>query len=453
MERRDPGRRPALANPWAWTLAGLVALRVLIPLAALAAAPTKLPLLPGYTYAPLGGDAYGFYAAVVNIFVATRTVLSGWIGLASLALMISFLAAAWILWRSGVRWLALLLPAFGLCLVFGVVVHDMNAPGAGVVGWPLVWALSLAPLAVFHVALTPGRAFPAGLAVSLLANAAIVVATAYIGLRATGRRAVGLIAAGLYASWPLWVALVAGTQAWQNGQWKVDVGLSLYAEPVSTALVAVALAIIVSERLDATPAAVAGLLIGFATAVKLTNGPVAAVFVLLVALRSGVRSAAILTLGALVSAPIVLGFWGKGYVDKTAVGGVDLGALYQWRFVSTNLRTSTIFTGTMLLVLVPLAAVGVLALAGWFRRSLFIASVVVTVAAYAGYYVTNQHPRFYYVILPSVFVLQAAGAVSIWRSPAAGSVRRARRPRLRDTRPPSRPPAASRRSASARRRP
>ena len=26
----------------------------------------------------------------------------------------------------------------------------------------------------------------------------------------------------------------------------------------------------------------------------------------------------------------------------------------------------------------------------------------------------NQHPRFYYVILPAVFVLQAAGAILIW---------------------------------------
>ena len=148
---------------------------------------------------------------------------------------------------------------------------------------------------------------------------------------------------------------------------------------------------------------------------KLTNGPIAAALVLLVGLRSGVRTAAIVTLGALVSTPIVLGFWGKGYVDKSAVGGVDLGALYQWRFVSANLRTSTIFTGTMLLVLVPLATVGLLTLAGWFRRSLFIAPIVVTIAAYAGYYVTNQHPRFYYVILPIVFVLQAAGAIAIRR--------------------------------------
>jgi hypothetical protein len=399
---------------WASVLAGLVAIRILIPLVVLAAAPAKLPLLPTYAYAPLNGDAYGFYEAVADIFAAFRGVLIGWIGLASLALMISVSSAAFILWRGGVRWLAVLLPACGLSLVVGLLVHEMAAPGAGVVGWPLVWGLSLTPLPVFHIALTPDRAFAAGLSVSLVANAVTVVATALVGLRATGRRSIGLISAGLYASWPLWVGVVAGAQAWGNGQWPVDVGLHLYAEPLSTALVAVSLAILLHPRLGATSAAVAGLLLGFATTSKLTNGPIAAALVVIVALRCGIRRAAIFALGGLVSAPIVFGFWANGYVDRSGGGGVVLGALYQWRFVSVNARTSAIFTGTMLLILVPLAVIGVFTLAGWFQQAMLTAPIVVTIACYAGYYATNQHPRFYYVILPYVFVLQAAGAVLIW---------------------------------------
>ena len=333
----SPPARTAQHPSWEWAsvLAGLVLIRALIPLLALANTPGKLPLMPQYTYAPLGGDAYGFYEAVANIFTAVQGVLGGWIGLAALVLMGTVGAAALILWRGGVRWLAILLPAFALCLVLGVVVHDMAPPGAGVVGWPLLWALSLSPLSILHISLTPDRAFPAGLAVTLVANAATLVATALIGLRATGRRSVGLIAAALYASWPLWVALVAGQQAWQNGQWNDDTGLALYAEPVSTALVAVAVAILIPRRLGLTAATVAGLLLGFATAVKLTNGPIAAVLIVVVALRNGGRRAAVTALGTLVSAPIVIGFWSNGYVDSS-VGGVKLGALYQWRFVSTN---------------------------------------------------------------------------------------------------------------------
>jgi hypothetical protein len=414
MERR-PAPPTGSDAMWVSVIAALVALRILIPLAALAASPTKLPLLPAYDYAPLNGDSFGFYETVANIFAAFRAMLIGWIGLASLALMICFSSAAVILWRGGVRWLAVLLPAFALSLVTGAFVHDLAASGAGVVGWPLVWALSLFPLAVLHIPLTPDRAFPPGLALTLIANAATVVATAVVGLRATGRRSVGLIAAGLYATWPLWVGIIAGSRAWENGQWLVDVGLHLYAEPVSTALVVVSLALLLHPRLSAMSAAVAGLLLGFATAVKLTNGPVAVTLVVIVALRFGARRAAIFALGGIASAPIVVGFWSKGYVDTSGGGGgVDLGALYQWRFVSMNARTSTIFTGSMLLVLLPLAVAGIFICTGWFQRAILTAPIVVTVVCYSAYYVTNQHPRFYYVILPSLFVLQAAGGVLIW---------------------------------------
>jgi hypothetical protein len=396
-------------------IAALVAIRVMIPLAALAAAPAKLPLLPAYDYAPLNGDAYGFYAAVANIFSAFRGVMIGWIGLASLVLMISFSSASLILWRHGVRWLAVLLPALGLSLVVGVLVHDMAPPGAGVVGWPLIWALSLSPLPALHISLTPDRAFGAGLTLTLVANAATVIATAVVGLRATGRRSVGLIAAALYATWPLWVGIVAGAQAWENGQWNVDVGLHLYAEPVSTALVAIALALLLHPRLSSTSAAAAGLLLGFAAVTKLTNGPVAAALVVIVALRYGARRAAIFALGAIVATPIIVGFWPKGYVDTSGGGVVDIGALYQFRFVSINARTSTIFTGLMLIVLLPLAIAGIALVLGWFERVILTAPIVVTILSYSAYYVTNQHPRFFYVILPPLFVLQAAGGVWCWQ--------------------------------------
>ena len=103
-----------------------------------------------------------------------------------------------LLWRADVRWLAVLLPALALSLILGVLV-DKNG-----VAWRsgdrLAHRLGLlpaSPLHLFHIELTPDRAFPLGLGLSLIANATIVVATAMIGLRATGRRSIGLIAASL----------------------------------------------------------------------------------------------------------------------------------------------------------------------------------------------------------------------------------------------------------------
>ena len=80
---------------------------------------------------------------------------------------------------------------------------------------------------------------------------------------------------------------------------------------------------------------------------------------------------------------------------------------------------------TMLFVLLPLAVVGVVLVCGWYARTLLVAPILVTIVAYAAYYVTNQHPRFYYVVLPSVFALQAAGAVAIWDLVRQGAQRRA----------------------------
>ena len=111
----------------------------------------------------------------------------------------------------------------------------------------------------------------------------------------------------------------------------------------------------------------------------------------------------------------MIGFWSDGDVNTSGGGGVDLGALYQLRFVSSNARTSTIFTGLMLVVLVPLAVVGVTSVKGWFRQAVLVAPILATIACYSAYYATNQHPRFYYVILLlPLFVLQAAGARLLW---------------------------------------
>jgi hypothetical protein len=398
---------------WVQALAVLVALRVLIPLVVLAASPKKIPLLPAYTYVPLNGDAYGSYHAVSNLFSAFSAVMIGWIGLGTLAMIACFSVAAVILWRSGVRWLAVLLPALAVSLALGYLAREMGASEAGVIGWPLVWALSLAPLSVLRIPLDHDIAFGAGLIVSVAANAVTVVALAVVGVRATGRRSVGLLAAGLFATWPLWVGIVAGHGAWANGQWDVDVGLHLYSEPLSTALVAVGVALLLRPVLTPTTAAVAGLLLGLATLTKLPNGVIAVGIVILVLVAHGLRRALVLAVGGLVSLPILIGFWPHGYVDASSGKGIDAGVLYRWSYVVDNIHDSPVFTGPMLLLLLPLAALGVIAVRGWFARSLLVWTIVGTVLSFAGYYVTAQHPRFFYVALPELFVLQSAGVVLI----------------------------------------
>jgi hypothetical protein len=303
--------------------------------------------------------------------------------------------------------------------VLGVLAHDMAGPGAGVIGWPLVWAFATLPLPILRLATTPDRAFAFGLAVSLAANAFTVIATAVVGRRLSGRRSVGILAAALLASWPLWMSLVAGTQAFQNGQWNVDVGLHLYTEPVSTALVAAALLLLTAEPVGPTVAVLAGLALGFSTVVKLTDGLIAAAVVAIVAIRESIDRAVLVALGGLISLPILVGYWAHGYANDNVGVAVPAGGRYQWRFVHQNLNASTIFTPWMLILLLPLAAIGLASLPNRYGRALLVVPIGVTVIAYATYFWTAQHPRFFYVVMPALFILQAAGIVRVlkWALP------------------------------------
>jgi len=235
------------------------------------------------------------------------------------------------------------------------------------------------------------------------------VATAYVGLRARHRHSVGLAAAGLFATWPVWVGLVAGHLAWENGQWNVDAGLHLYTGPLSTMLVVISIAALLGPTPGEGRATASGLALGFATVVKLTNGLIGLVLVPLVAVRYGLRRAALVAVGGLVSVPIVIAWWPKGYV-QIYDGAIAPVPAYSLDYIGPNLRTSTIFTPLMLAILVVPALVGIAGIDGWYARSVLGVPIVVTALAYTAYYVTNQHPRFFYVALPFAFVLVAAGA-------------------------------------------
>ena len=164
-------------------------------------------------------------------------------------------------WRP---WLAAAaLCAFGL--VVAVDVHWMEPSGAAVFGWPLAWALPLLAYRALGLGLSKHVAWDFGVALSLLFVALTVVAVAYLGRNATGRRRLGLLAAAFWAVWPLLVGLIAGHHAWTNGQWEVDAGLHNYSEPLSTLLVTAGAALILAPGLTDVRLALAGCALSYAT--------------------------------------------------------------------------------------------------------------------------------------------------------------------------------------------
>ena len=392
------------SRAWIAALAVLVAVRVAIPLVALAASGHDLPGLPPYDYEPLNGDATGFYAEA-------RELISAVFGPAGVAAALLVAVGLWSAWRFRPAWTAVLAAALAVSLAASVLVLATEPAGAAVVGWPLLWAVLLFPFRVAGV-LDPDVAFAVGLPVMLAANALTVVATAYAGFRASGRRAVGVAAAALFALWPLLTRPLAGSSAWENGQWNVDVGLHLYTEPLSTALVAVAIAVLLGPRLDELRLAVAGALLGYATVVKVSNGLFAVAAVALVAVRLGPRRAIPLAATGVAFAPLVAVYWPKGYPEIPNVPGFSLDQ------AGRSWADSLLFDPLALVILLPLAVLGVLALRPW-QSALLVAGVATNAVFYTFYEHTHLHPRFLYVTLPPLFVLEAAGAWlvirKVWR--------------------------------------
>ncbi len=415
MRHSSPVRRAA--QRWWGPLLACVCVRLALPLVVLAASGHGLGILPAYEYEPLNGDAFGFYAATREFMASIARVPVLLLALAVLVVIAAFLTS----WRTATvvparRWVAMLLAAFALVLALCLVIREMKPPGAAVMGWPLVWALSMVPYRGLGLEPDPDVAFVFGFVLSLVALATATIATAYVGRYATRSRSVGLLAAGLFAVWPLLPRLVAGEQAWGNGQWNVDVGLALYTEPVSTALVVVGAALLLRPAGGPATLAGSGLALGYATFVKLTNGLIALALVPFLAARIGWRRTLPFLLGGLVSAPLVLVYWPKGYTGmfegrisaSTRPWGLD--------YVDEAWGRSTLFTPVLLVLLAPLLIAGVLSLRDRFVLAVLLAPIVTTVVVYSFYDVTYLHPRFFYVALPFVFVLEAAGACAVFRS-------------------------------------
>jgi hypothetical protein len=360
----------------------------------------------------LMGDATGFYSA-------TREFLAGWARmprplLALLVVVALAVAAAFVLgWRRrpGLRpWLVpAAVCAFGLLVC--VDVHWMEFSGAAVFGWPLVWALALAPFRAAGV-LTHALAWDVALALQLCFVALTVVAVAHLGRNASGRRWVGLLSAAFWAVWPLLVGVVAGHGAWGNGQWEVDTGLHGYSEPLSTLLVATAAALLLSPALTDLRLGLAGCALSLATLTKLSNALLAALALVLVAVR---RRWAPYLAGALSLAPLVAVYWPLSYpklFDNRHSWPRDP---FDPAHVVTTWTHSSIFYPRTLLIVTPLAILGAFALRRPWALALVLAFLLLNPVFYSFYANTALHPRFLYASLPFLFVLWAGGIEVIRR--------------------------------------
>jgi hypothetical protein len=371
---------------------------------------TGLPGVPRFHYHGLRGDATGFYAAAREFIAAWGRVPRAGLVLLALAVLV---AAVWLVRARRRRpddrpWLlALAVLLFGLVVCVDVV--EQHPSGAAVFGWPLVWALPMLPYRALGGHLDPDVAYGFGLVLSLCAVAATVIATAYAGLYATGRRSLGLLAAAFFTFWPFLAGAIAGHRAWANDQWNVETGLHMYTEPLSTALVAGGLALVLAPRLTSMRLALAGVLLSAATCVKLSNALLAALGLAVVVWRLGARRALPYLAGALSFAPVVLVYWPLSYPKL-------FGNRRSWPqdpfdpgHVVTAWTHSSLFTPHTLAILVPLALVGAFGLRRPYALVLVLAWLLVNPVFYSFYANTPKHPRFLYASLPALFVLWAAG--------------------------------------------
>jgi hypothetical protein len=423
----DGGRAGAsawLSPPVALISTGIL-FRVVIALAALADHGHRLaPGFPVYDYNPRTGDAYGYYSAV-------RELLDTWRRQGKIVLPVAVLAvgAFVLVWRRsrGARLQApirVLAGSWALGAIAAVLAHELRYTGAGTIGWPLIWSVPLLPYRALGLPLDPSIAFGVGLTLSLAFIAVTVVATYLLGRLVSGRTWIGVTASLLFAFWPLLVLLLAGIRGTMNGTWQIDVGLSMYTEPISTALACAAMVLVLRRGAGPLAAAFAGALLGFDVAVRLSNALILGAVLVWLALRDRDRliwsSAA-----AAAFAPVVLAFWRQGYFNPSpgAAGSTGSGVIPPHTFALHNARLawshSLLWRPAQLLVLVPLAVVGAFAITRS-AAALFWAAILLTAGFYTFYFATPIHPRFLFVVLPLVLVLWVAG---IWA--IAGRVRAA----------------------------
>ncbi len=387
-------------------LGALAAFPVLLALLVLAASPGRLlPGLPHYRYQPHPGDAYGYYYCAREV-ISTALRDAPFVA-AALIVAVGLILVA----RRSTRDPALRLLSWiwAVGVVVAVLAERVHFTGAAQFGWPLAWSVPLGVVRVVTAQPQLHVSFAIGLALSLVCNAVSVVAAFVIARRAGLSDAISFAGAGLVAFWPL-LSLLTGPNAATNASWQIWLGLSLYTEPLSTALVATALAILLARGSDSRRLVLGGALLGYATLVRLSDVLIL-VCVLVAQLAWRERRAALVTAAAAAAfAPAVLLYWPKGY--PALKPPVFPKHPFELHYARAAWGSSYLWHPLVVVALVPLALLGILRARRW-AAALLWSCVGVTALFYTFYQVTPEHPRFLYVVLPIVLVFWAAGAVAV----------------------------------------
>jgi hypothetical protein len=398
---------------WLLWLGALAAVRAAIPLAALAFG-GALPGFPDYSYEGPRGDASGYIdtaRAIISAGASFRLLLP-----VLLLVGVAGVAALWWSWRrypANRHWVLAGAAALVFCLAAAVISKIESQAPAGAVGWPLLLSIPLLPFRVIGW-IDDEVAVGAGIALAILANAVTIFAIAFIGRRVTGSRGVGLLAASLFAFWPLLLWLLLGERTWANSAWPIEAGLELYTEPVSTACVAAGLGLALVRERPPWAAVAAGITFGYAIAVRPTNVVFAAAVAILFAWERDWRSVGRFAAGGLTVLPVVVAFLPKkrGYDLELARDETGL-PLWSNDYLLSTFTDSSVYRPLLLVLLLPLVAVGVAAVRDRPVALMLLGGALANAAVYAFFRATFEHPRYLHAGLPALLVLWAAGAARI----------------------------------------
>ena len=309
------------------------------------------------------------------------------------------------------------------CLLAAVILRlEAQAP-AGAVGWPLLLSLPLVPFRVIGW-IDDEVAVGVGIVLAIVANTVTIFATAFIGERTTGSRRIGVAAAALFTFWPFLVWLLLGERTWRNSAWEIDAGLELYTEPVSTACVAVGIALTLVRGRPPWAVVAAGIAFGYATAVRPTNIVFGVAAAILFASERDWRSAGRLVAGGVAVLPIVLAFLPKKRGYDLALARDQTGLpLWSNDYLVSTFTEASVWRPLLLALLLPFVAIGVLALPSRRVALMLLGGALANAAIYAFFRATFEHPRYLQAGLPALLVLWAAGAAWL-----AGNARQRSRP-------------------------
>jgi hypothetical protein len=409
--------RAADSSTWLRWLVVLAAVRAAIPLAALAFG-GLLPGFPSYSYEGPRGDANGYIAAARAIISAGASfgVL--------LPVLFAVLAAgligarwAWRRYPGDRHWVIAASAGLVACLLAAVILKIEGQAFAGAVGWPLLLSLALVPFRVVGW-IDNEVAVGVGIALAIVANTVTIFATAFIGLRVTGSRRIGVAAAALFTFWPFLIWLLLGEQTWENSAWAIEAGLELYSEPLSTACVATGIALTLIRGRPSWAVVAAGIAFGYATAVRPTNIVFAVAAALLFASERDWRSTWRFLVGGVAVLPIMVAFLPKkvGYDLELARDQTGL-PLWSNDYLVSTFTDASVWRPLLLALLLPFVAIGVMALPSRRVAFMLLGGALANAAIYSFFRATFEHPRYLQAGLPALLVLWSTGVAWLARRP------------------------------------